>query len=290
MATRTYERMASIEDFGADLLRTGDLDPLYIALHFSGLPEAQMKRWLLAYWCCYHAGASSFLSESEGMGYWSNLRWMAQNPDNDPSPTGGRWPRGHERRHFRGDKAVRAVEDMRENFETPEQLVDGIIKAGPSFKNLRAKTMELPLFGPWIAFKVGDMLERVLRVQVDFTDADVLMFEQPYTSALAVWNANPHGASEIARSTVTTDDERVRRVVKQLLIHFGEDPAPPFVDDASARAVNIQEVETILCKWKSHLSGSYPRGNDIHELRHGLAPWAEFNETAAKILEAAPCL
>lgn len=289
MATRTYERMTSIEDFGADLLRTGDLDPLYIALHFSGLPDAQMKRWLLAYWCCYHAGASSFLSDAEGEHFWSKLRWMARNPDNDPAPTGGRWPRGHERRHFRGDKAVRAVEDMREWFETPEELVDGIIAAGPSFKTLRAKVMELPLFGPWIAFKVGDMLERVLRVPVDFTDADVLMFEQPYTSAVQVWH-DSHWP-EVLYSLTTTDDQRVAHVVKKMLIHFRNHAAPPSINGAAARRnVNIQEVETILCKWKSHLSGSYPRGNDIHELRHGLAPWAAFNDTARKVLEAAPCL
>ena len=38
--------------------------------------------------------------------------------------------------------------------------------------------------------------------------------------------------------------------------------------------MNIQEVETVLCKWKSHMNGHYPLWNDIHDVNTGLEPWA----------------
>jgi hypothetical protein len=43
--------------------------------------------------------------------------------------------------------------------------------------------------------------------------------------------------------------------------------APPRFE----RRINIQEIETILCKWKSHINGHYFVGKDIQEIRHGLS-------------------
>lgn len=281
------ERMNSIEEFGARLLETGDLDPLYIALAKapSLRDPALLARWLFAYWCCYHAGASSFISECTGDGYWETLRIMAEN--SQPTPTGERWPRGHERRHFRGAKAVSAVEAYRTRFVAPEAPVEWFSVGAPlPYKTLRDRVTTLPQFGPWIAFKVADMLERVAGVPVSFDEADVMMFDQPYKSALLVWDdwgANGNG-SEIARSTVTTNDEKVRRVARKLGMFFAGKTAPPRHD----RPVNIQEVETILCKWKSHNTGHYPVGIDSRELRHGLEAWAPHSAVAHELYHYAP--
>ncbi|GAG17632.1 unnamed protein product, partial [marine sediment metagenome] len=38
----------------------------------------------------------------------------------------------------------------------------------------------------------------------------------------------------------------------------------------------LQEVETVLCKWKSHMNGCYPMGKDTREITEGLAPWAGY--------------
>jgi hypothetical protein len=57
------------------------------------------------------------------------------------------------------------------------------------------------------------------------------------------------------------------RLIKEL----GDLRAPPRYE----RPINIQEVETILCKWKSHLSGHYELGKDIIEVRHGLLRYAK---------------
>jgi Amino acid:DNA transferase len=268
--SRDYTPLSTIQEFGSHLLLTGDLDPLYIALYNLHLDRFKLRRWLFAYWCCYHAGASSYLSEKTGTTYWTELHRMAANLES--CPIGGRWPRGHERRHFRGKKAVEAVEAYQSRFPQPEELVIWIEKVGPRFSDIRKRILELPQFGPWIAFKVADMLERVAEVSVDFNRSDVLMFEQPYKSALEI--ADHY---ELER---TSDDEAVRRVCDILLAHFGSrNHAPPRND----RPVNIQEVETILCKWKSHRNGSYPLGNDSKEISHGLRQWSEVSMTAAQL-------
>src|SRR5690606_2202452 len=48
MPTRNYPRLG-IVPFAQHLLRTGDLDPIYLALNKVQWPEAQKYRWLVAY-------------------------------------------------------------------------------------------------------------------------------------------------------------------------------------------------------------------------------------------------
>lgn len=270
-------RVPTIELFGEQLLATGDLDPLYISLTFANLELNQLRRWLLAYWCCYHAGASSWISEFTGEEYWLAMSKMAANVI---SPVGERWPRGHERRHFRGAKATEAVTEIRRQHPEPEKLVMWLETAGPTFRNVRARVTTLPQFGPWIAFKVADMLERVMKVSISFEGADVFMFDSPREAALvtaSLWSSNQG-------SIGSGEDAVIRSVSDTLISYFSRHMAPPWLD----RPVNIQEVETILCKWKSHNNGHYPVGNDIAEIRDGLAEWAETSETAGRLLRVTP--
>jgi hypothetical protein len=274
-----YQKEPSIESFGAKLLSTGDLDPLYIALHKAKLSPDHLRRWLFAYWCCYHAGASSYISEGEGIVFWSRLFELAHNVT--LSPLGARWPRGHERRHFRGEKATNAVAYLSRNWSRPEDLVGWMEAASPSFYEIRERVLALPQFGPWIAFKIGDMLERIVGTKIDFTDADVMMFKSPYEAALDVgrtWSENQGPVTKVIEKSV------ISGVVTTLILSFQHRLAPPAYD----RPVNVQEIETILCKWKSHLNGFYPVGLDTNEIRHGLEEWSKVSETAEKLRGSAP--
>lgn len=275
MTTTKTTKISTIQTFGEILLTTGDLDPLYIALHRAELGAQHLRRWLFAYWCCYNAGAASWISEQED--YWPTMQRMAANET--PTPLGLRWPRGHERRHFRGAAAVKAVTSYQDR--TPEAICAWIESAAPSFAEVRKRVLSLHLFGPWISFKVGDMLDRVAQVPMNFSEADVLMFDQPYNSALEVWSHFP--GDEIARAMVS-EKEAVKKTVWQLLQDFNNFLAPPTYD----RRVNIQEIETILCKWKSHNNGSYPVGLDSRELRGGLHYWATVSPTARRLFDHAP--
>jgi hypothetical protein len=298
LSKRDYARL-NIEDFGAHLLRSGDLDPIYIALHrlkANGkegfADEFQLDRWLVAYWCLYHAGSACFISEFTGRDFWNRLLMAAENVIGPP--VGGRWQRGHERRHFRGEAASRAVKKMQGEYPEPEQLVHYLVtgRRKPKgsrdtfttpipFGTLAGRAQELPLFGPWISFKICDMTDRVLGHNVDFSTDDVFMFKDPTLAALKLWRLKA-GLHEDAKPK----DERkaINDVVAYLTSHFSGHTAPPLDD----RPVNIQEVETILCKWKSHCNGHYPLNNDIDEINEGVKPWIEHCDTARLFLKEMP--
>lgn len=287
MAARNYERLP-IEAFGAHLLKSGDLDPIYIALvraiQAGDYTVAQVYRWLLAYVCFYHAGVASWMSEHEGAAFWAQMYKAAENERE--APVGGRWPRGHERRHFRGKLATEAVDLLSVRYPEPEAFMTYIAHGSGGdylpFRVVSQRTQEHRAFGPWIGFKVADLVDRVLGIPVAFDDAAVFMFDDPKKAAVMLWEQRegpkyPEGARPKL-------DAILRGVTDYLINHFRDRQAPPFND----RPVNIQEVETILCKWKSHMNGHYPLDNDIIEIREGLAPWANRHVSGHTFLKHMP--
>jgi hypothetical protein len=286
--SRNYPRL-DIETFGHHLLSRGDLDPIYTALvsaekvgDFSG---PQLSRWLLAYWCYYHAGVASFMSEKEGEEFWHWMEVAALNEKE--TPAGGRWPRGHERRHFRAKIALDSVADLRARYpDRPEEMAQ---RLGARFENERLpfkvvsdRAQQHKGFGPWIGFKIADMLDRVLGVPVDFDNAAVFMFKDPEKAAMMLWELRE--APKYPEGAKPKREAILNGVAEYLIGHFSDFAAPPLAD----RPVNIQEVETVLCKWKSHMNGHYPLWNDIREINTGLAPWAERSPAARAFLNHMP--
>lgn len=266
-----------IEDFGAVLIETRDLDPVYVAIVGAGLDRDQLCRLLLAYWCFYHLGVAANLSEYQEGCYWDMMLEAAQNVrsprEHTRAPEGcARWPRGAERRHFRGQKCVDAVREL--SVGRPEDWVGQFFnKLVWVDRKVMAEVESWPQFGPWIAFKVADMLERVAGIDVRF-DPDIgLMYDEP-AKGLELLRWRLYGDAH-------NNDARRRIMYHQLVRHFSPAPAPPGGD----RGCGPQEVETILCKWKAHMGGHYEVGKDIRELRHGLVGWGE---TAERLLVACP--
>jgi hypothetical protein len=276
---RNYPRL-DILTFGRHLLESGDLDPLYIALAAGFDDHRQLSRFLIAYWCFYSAGFASWASEREGPAFWLTLRKAALNLE--PTPFGARWPRGHERRHARGDQGVRMVGDLQHRYGAhPERFVERLVEAAPNYEKVAATAQDHRLFGPWISFKIADMLDRVLGVNVDFSEAAVFMFKDPTKAALMLWRQH-HGLPETARPK--DQNAVIHEVVAYLKGQFADQLAPPLRD----RPVDLQEVETVLCKWKSHMNGHYPLNNDIGEIRDGLLPWVPYAATASVVLGRMP--
>jgi hypothetical protein len=250
-----------IRDFGDELLRTRDLDPVYVAIHGARLRRPQLCRLLTAYWCFYHLGAAAWLSEHESDDYWRVVRVAAENAA--PTPRGERWPRAAERRHFRGAVCVRTVDWLAR--ESPEHWVESLSSLRTDAEVMSA-VREWPLHGPWIAFKAADMLERCAGQRVTFA-ADVgLIYAEPRSTLDLL---------------VETEGRGVQDHYRDLLRYFGRRRAPPGFD----RACGPQEVETVLCKWKSHRAGRYAVGKDVTEVRRALTGWGE---TADRLLRAAP--
>jgi amino acid-DNA transferase-like protein len=281
-----------IYKFGEQLLLTKDIDPVYVALDNSGWDKVTKARWCLAYWCLYNAGVASYIAESPG-DFWALLGAAARN--DCPAPTGERWPRGKERRHWRGKQALASLADLQSKYNaepegfygyisTPEGLPLPQIGVMTEVKwnALRFATVANRVtshvgFGPWMAFKIADMLEQVFHVPVDFDNAAVFMFKDPREAAIRFWRA----ANKLPENAKPrNENDVINQVVAHLQEHFAQYDAP-----TGKRKVGLQEIETILCKWKSHQNGHYPFTNDIAELANGLQPWIKHSKLAEELYE-----
>ena len=274
---RDYERLP-IEEFGRQLIVTKDLDPVYVALTDSRFDRLLKSRWLVAYWCFYDVGVACWMSEFEDQEFWNRMSIAARNLE--PAPPGGRWARGRERRHFRGQASVNAIEGLSRRYPVPEDFVAYLSK-GKTCQGVMELAKEHYLFGNWISFKIADMLERVLNVPVNFTEAEVLMFKEPREAALRLYKEK----ARLPESAVLKDPERaVSDVVQYLLERFQVFEAPPH----PGRMIGIQEIETILCKWKSHMNGFYPVGNDTLEAKETIEPWVHTSKVATAFMQSIP--
>lgn len=250
-------------EWGKRLIETQDHDPLYSGLYAWGGGEGgrdRLRRYLVAYWSCYSVGASHWISQHEGLDFWRWLHTAAQNevgPDKIGACDMERWPRAHERRHWRGQKCVDSVNHMCAVYPDPEAMVVEL-ETLPGPVNLAAVELSVtrwPQFGPWIAFKAADMLERVMGTPVSFPDS------------ITTFYRDPRKAGDMMMPLLGC--ESPQQVTEVLLSAYSgmEVPGRP------GRKVNVQEVETVMCKWKSARNGKYWIGLDTRDHREELERW-----------------
>jgi len=250
----------SAYQFGRRLVETGDLDPVYILLYHAGFPRPTLRRWLLAYWCFYHVGTASKLCQETD--FWAAVRAAAADKTH---------PRGAERRHFRGGQAVASAAWLSECGEG--KLLSPIEGRRWAASDLMAAVRGWVGFGHWISFKVADMVERLGLAQVTFSGADLLLFEAPAKGAEMLHREE--GQPPLGNQGVC--DWAVGRVLQELV----DLTAPP----GHERPLNLQEAETVLCKWKSYRNGRNHVGEDTEACRRGLLRFAR-NRVCQTLLRA----
>lgn len=249
--------------WGRELITTGDYDPLYIALcgiYAKGSwGQDRIARFLLSYWLCYSVGASAFLSSLSGQDYWEMLQIAAvneQSPSEFAPVSAERWPRAAERRHWRGKIATTSTRRLTERWQKPEDAVCSLFSCR-SLADVQAKLKDWPQFGPWITFKVADMMECVLGVPIDFP-VDVISFYK-----------DPRLGAEMAAPLMGNIEPQA--VVEAMLLSYSD----LAVRTARPREVRVQEVETVLCKWKSARRSHYRIGKDTVDHRRELKSWSQ---------------
>lgn len=267
-----------IYQFGRALLETNDLDPVYVVLWNTewDRPDDQY-RWLLAYWAFYHVGTASVIAEAE-TGYWGRMMAAAMSKE---------FPRSSERRHYRGQQAVTSVQWLMDECDggSPRALLEPLLGETLTVEEVIKEVSRWNRFGPWISFKVADMLERLGLATVTFDDTAMFLFDSPRKAAELLAEVE-----EVDRADY--EEWAVRRVLEEL----GGDPdrkwasgqpvgnitlAPPRYE----RPINEQEAETILCKYGSYVKGKYHVGKDIHEVKEGLLRFAK-NKLCQRLLKA----
>jgi hypothetical protein len=248
----------SWKEFGKVLLDTYDLDPLYAILASTSWPEKFMLRWLLGYWIFYSAGVASRLAESKD--FYAEAIYGDAN----------HWPRGHERRHMRGHNFINTIAGLK-HFGSPEKVAARMVD-GKDFQSIGKNVKSFTGFGDWIAWKVADQAERVLQIPVDFSNADIAVYKDPVKGAALI----SYGDQEYP-----IKPDEVRDAFDYMQTSMRQYLAPPYQD----RKVNIQEMETVACKFKSHCNGSYPQGLDTKEIYHGLGGWSDAAEELKMYLQ-----
>jgi hypothetical protein len=251
----------SVYEFGKILLDTNDLDPLYLALWEAKLPKPKLCKWLLCFFNFYHSGTSSWIVDQPD--YWKAMRLAASSKE---------WPRCHERRHFRGENARKAVEfQERKGIEA---LFTPLLANDLAAEELIDYVKTWVGYGPWIAFKVADMVERLNLSRVSFRNSFSFVYDSPAKAATILYKCE-YGEDKVIPSNV------VSIAVESILERLGDTLAPPRYE----RKINLQECETILCKHGSYLKGHYELGEDVMGLRKGLLRFAKC-KTSQQLLAA----
>lgn len=241
-------RKLRVLEFATLLLVSDDIDPLYNILNGVDFSEYDRDKWLVAYWCFYHAGLACQAVDSKD--YWTFMKRVAAG--------GKEFPRGTERRHFRGMIAKKSVAYLQHTFIHPTNFMTWLVEAGPSATAVMDRVTEVYGFGQWIKWKVADMIERLGISPLEFDESNLDdMFISSRQGAL---------------KTCETEglEQTLLAAHRYVMNEVGDYKAPPLYD----RLVNVQETETIFCKWKSHLSGHYPIGKDTREIKEGLLRYA----------------
>jgi len=139
--------------------------------------------------------------------------------------------------------------------------MDYLLDGKPTAAVMMARVKNLYGFGEWVKWKVPDMIDRLGIAFVEFTEDELVhMFDSSKKGAMATceqYRLIPFIESPLNRMTLAH---------QFVLRAMGKRRAPPLYD----RPLNVQETETIFCKWKSHLGGHYPLGKDTHEIGLGL--------------------
>lgn len=249
--------------FSRALIESKDLDPVYVVLwNLDVISEEDLAKFLLAYFCFYHLGTASWIVDQRN--YWEALSFAASTKEH---------ARSSERRHFRGKNAVDAVDYLRELGQEPIEIINGFCQdaAYPTLSQVTTRVKELQGFGDWIAFKVADMLERLAICPVVFSPQDIF----------SVYASPREGAELVAQLRGYDGDDPCTYSYNHLKHQLKGLKAPPRYE----RDVNVQEIETCLCKYVSHHKGRYEVGKDIGEIRHALLKYSN-TRTAGKLFKA----
>lgn len=251
----TYDPNISWKRFAEQTILTDDLDPVYVALYKSGLPEDMLLRWCAAFVTYYHMGTASQLCVLKGDNFWTEL-WKRYDTN----------PRASERRHFRGEAGKRAITEWRNAYGTPEKFFIDCMQ--PSFMKLLKKG--IPQIGQYFSWKCMDLREAVFGYDVDWTGSEHHMVTLPKQGLDVLF-------PQIADSKPAKHAEALFWVVEAIQ-HL---KAPPRYN----RMCGVAEAETVCCMAKTYYRTNKPVGTDIVEKRRDLTGYGEI---ADRILASMP--
>ncbi len=141
-------------------------------------------------------------------------------------------------------------------------MFDYIGGDGGDFAEVRGRALKHRSVGEWMSFKCVDLVDGCLRRPVDQSDVRPFLYRAPREALLAM-HAVRCGAVEAGEDAVLLAElDYLRRELRGL-----EVPHKPGLP------LDMFCLETVACKFASHLGGQYPLMKDTLEVGHGLAGW-----------------
>lgn len=222
-----------------DMFPVNDNDYIQTCLYKAVLSEEQLKLWTVAFSWFLHAGVAAFLASHPDQFY--SLTW-------DEFDT---FPRASERRHFRGEKARKAVRQHVSLYPDASAACDDWF-AGRTWEAFCDATKNTVQMGTYMRAQVYDTAQVALP---RWGLAPVA------PEALKMWKPPQAGAKLLAQ-----EGEDIVAVTKRLIREMSHIPAPPSYKEP----VGAGEVETVLCRLKKYRAGRYTVGDDIEMVKQQL--------------------
>lgn len=222
--------------FGQFLFTCREADPGYYVINYlreAGIPEAQLQRFAVAWCAFYNLGIAAQASERRGAAFYDLLVGLY--------PTA---KRASERRHFRGEAGLKALEQWRTRWPKPEGLALHIMAA--DMGAIRTGCDDVAQMGDYFKWKWGDLTEVLTQRPVNFRGYENKSPKVPQQGAALI-------AAEAGKEE--WDTEKVYLSITQKMRQL--DVQSPYAD---WRDFDVQDAETICCVYKQYRTGGYIPG------------------------------
>ncbi len=258
-------------EFSREHLASGDIDPVYPVLKHlvrdDGREAAHSRVFAYLAW---YSLASSEAALAHGLRGWP---WKDLPT---AEPIWARYPTGTERRALRGGKNImKHLEALTATVTTHGSWEDWLARGLTgsqlvSWERMRLVTSEPWGNGRWASYKTCEILWKVLGYPLEATDMGNEFSSGPREGLAIVLGSAPRGNSP----DVIRELDRLAEDLRERL------------EDDLGHPLGIEELETLLCDWKSTVQGNYYVGRDTDEMLEGLEASFVPEEVRARVLEA----
>lgn len=257
MLPRGEAELPALARFARAMIRSCDIDPLYPVLrHMISMMNREQQLWLTFLYVAWYNLPSGYAAFLTHPAFDSGLAQTSIDPQLLKLPT------GIERRNHRGGTVARHINDYVRQLSrryAGEQFAfytDGLDPNDP-IANWRLLTERLQTIwgnGRWAAYKHCEILMKVHDLPLAAPDMGNQFSSGPREGLAYFFNV-PDGQDA---ATIRLLDRMGIHLQRRLHHEFGVE-------------LGIEELETILCNWKSLKKGKYYVGHDIDELQEQIA-------------------
>jgi hypothetical protein len=221
--TRDWRKFATL------MFKLEDADPGYMLLRRADLPLAQKLRYVLAWCTFYNPGLAARASDFQGAKFYEFLRYVYPHAK-----------RASERRHFRGQAGLKALDQWQSLYPKPEAMVEACFAS--SYLQVRKNMQHMAQMGDYFYWKLADIQDTVMGKPVDFVGCEKYMPKVPKQGADMIGDLENLFTLEHIMGVVTAHVAKLDYPVKE------------------GRKLALQEAETICCVFKQHVVGDYKFG------------------------------